>query len=297
MRLSAMFLLVALGIIAAFGAGTPVHARTPTPAATPTATPTLSPTASPQQIAIFQGAAWVDARASSGPVVAKIGDVDCNSEPSSAGIPPDGGGVIYGVSVLSSQVKAGCGQEGSVVIFFVEGKQAEQTGVWHAHTEQFINLIAGPPFAAFGGSPGIASMPAGESILPFIGGQACGNFKLKTVVGGAKAYDVHVYSADQQQGCGTEGAQVAFKLVDAQGNVLATANQTGIWHAWDGVSPLPKLDLTFGPASGIKMGNTGTGDGPQGGADAWGTVAIALWGVGLGGIAAGVALRRKTATR
>jgi len=154
---------------------------------TPTATPTPSPTPSPEQVAMFEGAAWVDARASSGPVVAMIGGVECNSEPSSAGVPPDGGGVIYGVIVVSAQVKAGCGQEGSVVTFSVEGKQAEQTAVWHAHTTQFVNLLAGPPFAGFSGSPGIASLPEGESILPFIGTQACGNFKLNAIVGGGQS--------------------------------------------------------------------------------------------------------------
>lgn len=94
-----------------------------------------------------------------------------------------------------------------------------------------------------------------------------------------------------------EGSEVAFKIVDTRGNVLAIANEKAIWHAWDGVSDPQQLNLTFGPAGGIKVGNTGTGDasGDEGGA--WGRLSLVLASLGLAGGVAGFALRRRAMTR
>jgi hypothetical protein len=101
------------------------------------------------------------------------------------------------------------------------------------------------------------------------------------------------YSAEQQAGCGVEGSQVTFKLLDAQGNVVAVANEKGTWHAWDGVSELQQLNLTFGPRGVITMPGTGTGDGTN----AWRTVAIGLASLGMAGAGLGLALRKRAMTR
>ncbi len=44
-------------------------------------------------------------------------------------------------------------------------------------------------------------------------------------------------------------AQVTFKILDARGNVFAVANETGTWHAWDGINEPPPLNLTFGTSA------------------------------------------------
>jgi len=281
--------LIALG-------GSVAQARTPSPTPTPTPT-TMAPTPTPsaQQVATFQGSAWADAHASSGPIVAKIGETVC-SEPSIAGTPPDSTGIIYSVRVVSGDIKDGCGREGDVVTFLVEGLQASQTAVWHAGTTQFLVLMAGPPFARFVGSTGVGGISGDEVVLPYVGDHVCGNFKLSSIPGGL-AYEINVYSSQQQPGCGVEGAQVTFNLLDAQGNVIAAAKEKGVWHAWDGMSDPQKLNLTFGPVGGIKLGNTGTGDASGEEGSAWGRLSTLLGFVGLTGAALGFALRRRTTTR
>ena len=98
-----------------------------------------------------------------------------------------------------------------------------------------------------------------------------------------------------QPGCGREDTLVTFKLLDATGNIIAVANQKGTWHAWDGISDPQRLDLTFGPAA-ITMPGTGTGDRPRPDATTFATLAIALSGIGLVGLATAAALRKQTTT-
>jgi MYXO-CTERM domain-containing protein len=133
--------------------------------------------------------------------------------------------------------------------------------------------------------------------MPFMNDQVCGYDRGGGFVDPEHNYGAIVFSDEQQAGCGTEGAQVTFKLVDAQGKVIAIANQTGVWHAWDGVSDPQQLNLTFGPVGGIKLGNTGTGDASGDEGSASGRLSTLLGFVGLTGAALGFALRRRTTTR
>jgi len=267
-------------------------------AATPTSTPapaaTLTP--SPQQLATFQGSAWVNAHASSGPIVAKISDAVC-SEPSVAGLGPDSNTPLYTVRVLSDDMRPGCGREGAVLNFFVEDQPASQTAIWHAASTQFLNLIAGPPFARFGGKLSIRRTSSGESVVPIIGDRLCGYDMTGGILGSVSLYDAIVYSAQQQPGCGVEGAEITFNLLDAEGNVIAVAKEEGVWRAWDGISPSQQLNLTMVPVGGITIPSVGTGDARQHGSGPWGTLAAVLSGAGLIGIATAAALRKRTATR
>lgn len=172
--------------------------------------------------------------------------------------------------------------------FVVGDQRVSQTAVWHAGTLQGLELIIGPPFANFITIPGTETdnaLRAGQKLVPYVGGKVCG-------------YGGVVYSSEQEPGCGGKGSPITFKLLDAQGNVVAIANQTATWYAWDGnYDHAPRLNLTFTLAGGIMMSGTGTGDAPDGGGSAWGTLSVLLGFVGLTVAATGLALRKRALTR
>jgi hypothetical protein len=183
------------------------------------------------------------------------------------------------------------------VTFFVDGQQTPQTAIWHSgDVSPIMNVIIGPPFARFSGAVGPGRLAPRQVILPYVGNIPCGRGEAGGPPG--YGYDAVVYSAEEQAGCGVEGSQVTFKLLDAQGNVIAVAKEKGIWHVWDGESHASPqiLSLTFGPAGGVTMPGTGTGDGPERATAPWGPLALALASLGLtGGIA--LAFRRRAITR
>jgi hypothetical protein len=189
--------------------------------------------------------------------------------------------------VPPDEVLPGCGREGALVTFFVGDQQAAQMVEWHAGEDLRVDLIVGAPFAYFeftGVTAQIEQMirTGNAEIVPLVGNKPCG-------------YGNVVYSNEQESGCGVEGSQVTFELVDAQGNVVAVAREKGVWHAWDGIS-FQWFDLTFGPAGGITMPGTGTGDASGGEGSAWGTLSVLLGFAGLTGAALGRALRKQAMT-
>ena len=319
MRMFTLVSLVAVGLGWALLVREPAYARTrmPTPTATPTVAstptptpwPTPTPTLPPERVAKFSGEVWLDAFGGyrkGGRVTAKIGDTVCGEEPPSCAAPPC---ILvpadppphtrdYHLDVVPAEAKPGCGYEGALVTFFVGGKQASQTAVWHAGTSQEVNLTTGPPFAFFRGEltfqSGIdesigVSAPVG--MYAFIGDNVCGGETRG--VWKRFPYYVVVYSDEQQAGCGTEGARVTFKLRDRQGNIIAVAREKGVWHAWGDGNVGQELDLTMVPVGGITMGNVGTGGSRQNGTTLWAEMSLVLAAVGLGGFAAGAALRRR----
>jgi hypothetical protein len=220
-----------------------------------------------------------------------VGNTQCG-EGESIFIPE--GVLVYNVAVLSSEARPGCGYEGATVTFLLGGQQATRTGVWRSGSFQIMPFIAGHPFALFGGFVNTDRSLSNEVLVPYVGDKACGYTKW----GDGGGYETAVYSNEQAPGCGTEGAQITFKLLDAQGNVIAVAQEKGIWHAWDGVAASQQLNLTMAPVGGpsIKIGNVGAGGSQQSGT-LWREMSLVLAALGLGGVAAGAALRRRTATR
>jgi len=202
--------------------------------------------------------------------------------------PPGAGGPVLSISVPSQEVSPGCGYEGAVVTFLVGDQRVSQTAVWHAGTLQGLELIIGPPFANFitiTGAEVDNALRAGEKLVPYVGGKACG-------------YGGVVYSSEQEPGCGVEGSQITFKLLDAEGNVVAVANQTAAWYAWDGnYDHAPRLNLTFTPAGGITMPGTGTGGATEYEASTWGRLSLLLGLAGLASALAAFQLRGRTPTR
>ena len=126
--------------------------------------------------------------------------------------------------------------------------------------------------------------------MPFINDQPCGYASGSL----PPTYSAFVYAEQQQAGCGVEGAEITFKLLDAQGNVIAVAREKGVWHAWDGVSPPQQLNLTMVPVGAPEVTVVSVGDAPsQEIEDRPWSVSTALAAIGLAVIAAGVALRRR----
>ena len=280
--------------LAALTAGV-ASARTPTPTATPAATMTPAP----QELARFHGEEWVDAQIVKAPVAARIGEVVCGTggPPPIADVPPS-----YQLDVVSDAVIPGCGTEGNHLTFMIGNRQATETAIWHAGTDTALNLIAGPPFALFSGDTSLTCEERKErQIIPFINDVACGRPKLVDSLGPPcsgqlTGYTDVVLSAYQKPGCGVEGSQVTFKLLDGQGNVTAVAKEKGVWHAWDGISiPQPvRLDFSAGP---ITMPGTGTGGASGGEGSAWPRLSMLLGFAGLAGVALGLAVRRHAMTR
>jgi hypothetical protein len=270
--------LIALGV---------VHAQTPTP----TSAPIPSATPVPPQPASFHIIPWVNGQDDVAlNVTARIEGTLC-----ATGVPsfPTGSlRPVFQLSVPSEEALPGCGYEGAVVTFFVDGQQAPQTAIWHSGVSQSLSLIIGPPFARFRGGVGPSRVSPRQVIMPYVGNASCGH---GTANDPGDGYGAVVYSAEQQAGCGVEGSQITFKLLDAQGNVIAVANEKATWYAWDGVSPPQQLDLTFEAAGGVTMPSAG--EGPQRATAPWGPLALALASLGLTGGVAALAFRRRRMAR
>jgi hypothetical protein len=216
--------------------------------------------------------------------------------------------------VLRDTEKPGCGYEGAPITFYINDKKANETAVWHASGMQTINLTSGPPFALLTGSFTFAfepeeyvgvTRPAG--IIALVGDEVCGQavhgIWRGRMVDGQYPYGfiVVVKSNEEQAGCGVEGSEVTFQVVvnRQEGNVcdgqaIAVARQTGIWHAWNGESPHEgKLRLTMVPI-GISVGNVGTGRPTDATSSNWARISsIALLALGAAGTMAGLVMRRQ----
>lgn len=253
----------------------------------------VAATPSPEQVATFTGAIYLDAHNAEAPVAAKVGDIVCG-EGVTVNIPggPGGPGPVgfgYRVAVLSQEARPGCGFDGAVITFFVGGRQASQIGIWRAGVTQIMALTA-PPFAFVGGSLSSEIALPGQTLVPFIGNQPCGYASGSL----PPTYSAFVYAAQQQAGCGVEGAEITFKLLDAQGNVIAVAREKGTWHAWDGSSPPQQLNLTMVPVGTPEVTVVSVGDAPaQSGKGQLRSVWMALAALGLAGVATGAELRRR----
>lgn len=276
------------------------EAATPTPTETATSTPIPMPPSTPsaEQLSVFIGQSYVDARHSCAPVSARIGGTICGTTQQLS--PAGSGGCGFRLEVPSAQVVPGCGYEGAVVEFLVGDQLASPTAVWHASTQlqfgfQVAYPIVGPPFALFGGPTEANRFANRETILPYVGEQTCGYF-VSGWTTGVYAFSIGVYSAERQPGCGVEGAEITFKLLDAQGNVLGVAREKGIWRSWRGPEDARSVQLTFGAGNGggatIRVGRVGTG-GPASAGFPWGEAAVALAVAGFAATAAAVALRRR----
>ncbi len=299
-----MFVLLALGTAAALGAGRPAQARTPTATGTAAPAPIVTPTAGapasnkPMDVT---GTVWVNAASALTTVQAFVGSTECAE--TNTFMAPDTYGTEFGISVPSVSDKAGCGQPGAVVSFAVGGVPVDKTVVWQSGGLDHADLVVGPPFARYIGSFTYAGqITSNLKIQPLIDGVICGS-QLDQLLGPGPTYDfdVVVLPAELQPGCGRPGATVSFQLASPNGTgksltPLANATATAPWEVWEvGQAPPTVGFLDF-----IALPVAGSGPAPAGDGR-WLVSALTLLaglcGVGLGGIGAGVALRRRATTR
>jgi hypothetical protein len=201
---------------------------------------------------------------------------------------------------LPASARPGCGYEGAQVTFYVGDTQATKTATWHAGRSQEVDLTTLPAFAFFQGGfgfPGKAPAVATEQvhIYGFVNGNLCGR-EIRGVWRGESSYYVTVYSAEQQPGCGTEGAEVTFKLADTRDNILGVAREKGIWRAWGEGNVGLELNLTMDPVSGIGLANVGDGGSQHRDVALWVELSLGLSALGLLGVATAAALRRRGTT-
>ena len=236
--LAALVCLVTAGLSTMFFQT--VRAETPQPVSTPTVTPTeipltALPTVAPEPpmppSAKFSGSAWVNARPSHERVTAQIGDTVCGeADP----VSPGAGTPTFSLYVASAEDVPGCGKPGAEIAFFIGGKRANQTAEWQV-TERFTPLgylVVGPPFAVFAGDITLKDSPVQETVVPFIESIACG-YQTNPWMGPGPVYGyaVVVYPKELEPGCGVDGAEVTFKLVNKEtGKVTAEAMGKAIWR-------------------------------------------------------------------
>ncbi|MCJ7491570.1 MAG: hypothetical protein MUP15_05410 [Dehalococcoidia bacterium] len=288
--LRAIAVLVAAAVASLSLAAAVANARTPTAAPTPTPT-VAAPTTADYDIIL-----WADARQSSQPIVAKIGDVVCGGETQAPVMPPDSGVLVHHVRMQSAASSPGCGRPGATVTFFVGDRQADRTAEWRAGEDQSLTLLVGPPFARIWGNADLHLNTGGERLAPFIGQEVCG-YQENSWQGAAPpfGYSLVVYSRELRAGCGVEGAQVSFKLLDEHHNVLAVAVEKGFWHAWDGTpATFESLNLTMVPPGDIRVGSVGTGDSRESDGPLIDVVVLGLALAGLATLATGATLRKRT---
>jgi hypothetical protein len=229
---------LALAVLLALGAHA-ARAETPEPASTSTAAtsiptpvlPTVAPEPERPPEAEFSGFAWVNARPSFELVTAQIGDTVCGEAHPGVGATGSPYFVLY---VASDETIPGCGTPGAEVTFFIGGKRANQTARWQV-TERSISLgylVVGPPFAVFAGKVTLTEPPSGQTVVPFIGDTPCG-YQTNPWMGEGPVYGyaVVVYPQELVDGCGVDGAEVTFKLVDEETRqVVAEAMGTAVWR-------------------------------------------------------------------
>ena len=191
----------------------------------------------------FRGLAFINAAPADNPRVrAFVDGLDCTGPQQL--IPPDLDHAFFWISVLSSALLPGCGDDGDVVTFTINGLAANETAMYTAvltrqegvsppgqtplqDERHSLNLTVGAPFAVFWpevyeyDEVGHREFNYGHTVAAMIDGQVC-------AVGLSRVWAsimVIVPSETMKPGCGREGAIVTF-AVEGFG-----MSETEVWSA------------------------------------------------------------------
>lgn len=201
----------------------------------------------------FHGQVFIDiAPAPMGiPIQAKIGETVCDeavTEVGFASLPS------YFLSIPPAEEKPGCGVEGAVVTFAVDGKAANETAIWQRGSIQALHLTLAPRFASFSGTAYVEGepAPAGSIVKALVDGRVCGQAEISEEMPPGFYAFLIVPPAAMQPGCGSEGATVAFLI----GETLA--NETAVWtpgfhrlHLTTGMPATPSAAPTVTPLTSV----------------------------------------------
>lgn len=198
--------------------------------------------------ATFRGYACVDTRCGESElgreVVAKINGVECGT--ATTALPVSDGEPVswYWIEVPSALEQPGCGANGAIVEFYIDGVLAEQTGTW-APGEIHLDIWTGPDFMHLTGSlscngAGCFSCPdllgycdSGIDVSAYVGDELCGSTSpAGWLLTGTGYQDLSVDSDEATSGCGTPGATVRLE-VDGH-----AAEETIEWQAGFLILPL-----------------------------------------------------------
>jgi hypothetical protein len=193
----------------------------------------------PENLPIFRGLAFVNAAPADGPRIrAFIDGVDCTGPMQL--LPTDMDPAMFWVSVFSSELVPGCGDDGDTVTFTVNGGTANETATWRVvppgqaplqDGRGWLNLTVGPAFALFWPQVEFVSANGEEesgfgTVVALIDDKVC-------AVGEGRVWTsvmLIVPPESLRPGCGREGATIRF-AVDG----FAAAN-TATWSAGHGVA-------------------------------------------------------------
>jgi hypothetical protein len=184
----------------------------------------------PDRLTGFRGLAFINATPADNPRVrAFIDGLDCTGPQQL--IPPDLDHAFFWISVLSSALLPGCGDDGDVVTFTINGLAANETAMYTAaltrqegvsppgqtplQDERYsLNLTVGVPFAVFWpevyeyDEVGHREFTYGHTVAALIDGQVCADGVSRVWA----SILIIVPSETMKPGCGHEGAIVTFAV-------------------------------------------------------------------------------------
>jgi hypothetical protein len=109
----------------------------------------LTPRASAPASMFLGGSLWTDAEQPAGEVLAFIDGVQCGD--GQQGLLPDSFSPSFTLIVRSDSEQAGCGVPGAEVTVTLNGRAMNERVAWQSGFREPVTLIAGPPFAVYGG--------------------------------------------------------------------------------------------------------------------------------------------------
>lgn len=224
----------------------------------------------------FMGLVWLDGtEPPMGTLVqAFVGGTECGERKTTIGGNVAGqwlhgfiGRAIYLMSVPSSDKRPGCGTAGASVTFWVDGKQAHQTGQWRSGDTQFLHLTVGAQPAIFSGNVTIDGGPVerGVPIQAFMDGVLCGELRVAEdseppMMKESEYRHLAVLASEARAGCETAGAQIRFLVRGMQ------AKETAVWepgfHTLDLLITTAPEETATPAAEGLPETGRGNDDGP-----------------------------------
>jgi hypothetical protein len=158
------------------------------------------------------GSLWIDAEQPGGDVLAFINDVQCGE--GQQALVPDAFSPSFILIVRSNSEQAGCGVPGAEVTVMLNRRAMNERVAWQSGFREPVTLIAGPPFAVYGGVLLFDGTPPDYTVVPYINVVACGDPQSGAPIfpDNPYRYGALVLSDQMRPGCGHDGAMVSLVM-------------------------------------------------------------------------------------